>query len=298
MATEITLPRLGQGMESGTIVRWLKAEGDAVERDEPIYEVDTEKVTQEVESPVAGVLLKILVAEGSEVPVGRLLCFIGEAGEAVPDRSRSIGRPGQGEHSANARVAQADAGLAESAEAPAPVVRRARARAREAEAAGRPAGRSDVRGAGDDRVKASPLARRMARERGIDLAIGQRNRARRAHRRRGSRATRRRRRGEGIGSNARPCPAAYSRAFSRSSAPTRPEFETVRLTGMRAHDRAAARRGVGGAALLDLPERRHASADRASGGPRRAHARGWGEADLLGRHHEALLPWRSSSTRA
>jgi pyruvate/2-oxoglutarate dehydrogenase complex dihydrolipoamide acyltransferase (E2) component len=60
LATQVTLPRLGQGMESGTIVRWLKAEGDAVERDEPLYELDTEKVTQEVEAPVAGVLLRIL----------------------------------------------------------------------------------------------------------------------------------------------------------------------------------------------------------------------------------------------
>ena len=54
MATEVTLPRLGQGMESGTIVRWLKSEGDAVDRDEPLYELDTEKVTQEVEAGVVG----------------------------------------------------------------------------------------------------------------------------------------------------------------------------------------------------------------------------------------------------
>ena len=50
MATEVKLPRLGQGMESGTIVRWLKAEGDAVEKGEPLYELDTDKVTQEVEA--------------------------------------------------------------------------------------------------------------------------------------------------------------------------------------------------------------------------------------------------------
>ena len=56
MATEVKLPRLGQGMESGTIVRWLKAEGDAVKAREPLYELDTDKVTQEVESEVDGVL--------------------------------------------------------------------------------------------------------------------------------------------------------------------------------------------------------------------------------------------------
>ncbi len=83
MSTEVTLPRLGQGMESGTIVRWLKSEGDTVAQDEPLYELDTEKVTQEVESPVAGVLLKILAGEGEEIEVGKPICVIGEAGEEV-----------------------------------------------------------------------------------------------------------------------------------------------------------------------------------------------------------------------
>jgi pyruvate/2-oxoglutarate dehydrogenase complex dihydrolipoamide acyltransferase (E2) component len=64
MATELTLPRLGQGMESGTIVRWLKQEGDQVEKGEPLYELDTEKVTQEVEADASGVLLKSLAGEG------------------------------------------------------------------------------------------------------------------------------------------------------------------------------------------------------------------------------------------
>src|SRR5881392_1228167 len=83
MATEIKLPRLGQGMESGTIVKWLKAEGDKVEKGEPLYELDTDKVTQEVEADASGVLLKIAVAEG-EVDVGRTLAVIGEQGEEVP----------------------------------------------------------------------------------------------------------------------------------------------------------------------------------------------------------------------
>ncbi len=81
MATEVKLPRLGQGMESGTIVRWLKAEGDRVEKGEPLYEVDTDKATQEVEAEASGVLLTIAVAEG-EVPVGR----DGRASSASPAR--------------------------------------------------------------------------------------------------------------------------------------------------------------------------------------------------------------------
>ncbi|MCI0635580.1 MAG: hypothetical protein L0206_16945, partial [Actinobacteria bacterium] len=90
MATQVTLPRLGQGMESGTIVRWLKAEGDSVDRDEPLYELDTEKVTQEVEAGVSGVLLRILAGEGEEVEVGKPIAVVGEPGEAIsaePDRS-------------------------------------------------------------------------------------------------------------------------------------------------------------------------------------------------------------------
>ena len=71
-------------MESGTIVKWLKAEGDAVEKGEPLYELDTEKVTQEVEAEASGVLLKIAVSDG-EVPVGTTIAYIGEAGEQVAD---------------------------------------------------------------------------------------------------------------------------------------------------------------------------------------------------------------------
>src|SRR6266536_1021718 len=82
MATEIKLPRLGQGMESGTIVKWLKSEGEAVEKGEPLYELDTDKVTQEVEADASGVLLKIAVSEG-EVQVGKTIAVIGEQGEAV-----------------------------------------------------------------------------------------------------------------------------------------------------------------------------------------------------------------------
>ncbi|HVV57693.1 MAG TPA: biotin/lipoyl-containing protein, partial [Gaiellaceae bacterium] len=68
MANEVKLPRLGQGMEAGTIVKWLKTEGDRVEKGDPLFEVDTDKVTQEVESDFAGVLLKIGLEQG-EAPV-------------------------------------------------------------------------------------------------------------------------------------------------------------------------------------------------------------------------------------
>src|SRR3954467_2030291 len=97
MADEVKLPRLGQGMESGTIVKWLKSEGDQVEKGEPLYELDTDKVTQEVEADASGVLLKIAVAEG-EVEVGRRIAVIGEQGEEVAavevsDDAREEGSP-------------------------------------------------------------------------------------------------------------------------------------------------------------------------------------------------------------
>src|ERR1700688_785121 len=84
VATEVKLPRLGQGMESGTIVRWLKSEGEQVAKGEPLYELDTDQVTQEVEAEASGVLLKIAIPEG-EVEVGKTIGFIGSAGEAVAE---------------------------------------------------------------------------------------------------------------------------------------------------------------------------------------------------------------------
>jgi pyruvate dehydrogenase E2 component (dihydrolipoamide acetyltransferase) len=139
VASEVKLPRLGQGMESGTVTKWLKSEGDTVEKGEPLFEVDTDKVTQEVESDFSGVLLKIGLAEG-EAPVGQTIAWIGEAGEEVAAPSRSEPK------------------TAAPAE-PAPEVERQE----DAPAA------SQVRDS-NGRVKASPLARRLARERGIDLA--------------------------------------------------------------------------------------------------------------------------------
>src|SRR5436309_9682357 len=83
MASEVKLPRLGQGMESGTIVKWLKSEGERIEKGEPLYELDTEKVTQEVEADAGGVLLRILAGAGEEIDVGKPVAVIGEEGEEV-----------------------------------------------------------------------------------------------------------------------------------------------------------------------------------------------------------------------
>jgi pyruvate dehydrogenase E2 component (dihydrolipoamide acetyltransferase) len=170
MATEVKLPRLGQGMESGTIVRWLKTEGDAVAKGEPLYELDTDKVTQEVEAESDGVLLKIVIADG-EVDVGTTVGIIGAQDEdvtAIPADAQggNGGAPApapaveaaeepETQETQETQDAQEALGepVAEQAEAPEPE--------EQPQAPARAEG---------ERVKASPLARRIARERGVELA--------------------------------------------------------------------------------------------------------------------------------
>src|SRR4029077_11328142 len=81
--TSIQMPQLGETIVEGTILKWLKREGDAVARDEPLFEISTDKVDTEVPSPVAGTVTKILVDEGATVPVGTALMEISEAGGAA-----------------------------------------------------------------------------------------------------------------------------------------------------------------------------------------------------------------------
>ena len=160
MSSQVTLPRLGQGMESGTIVRWLKSEGDKVEKGDPLYELDTEKVTQEVEAEAGGVLLKILAQEGEEIEVGKAIAVIGEQGEDVP---AAASEP-KAEAEEPTEVTEEEP--AEEGE-PAPEREAERERSREEGPEGPSEPEQRVNGG---RVKASPLARRIARERGIDLA--------------------------------------------------------------------------------------------------------------------------------
>jgi len=152
MATDVSLPRLGQGMEAGTIVRWLKSEGDKVEKGEPLYELDTDKVTQEVEADASGVLLKILAGEGEEIEVGKRIAVIGEEGEEV---------------AADEAAVEVDEDEQEEG-SPAPAREEERERGREA--AKEEAEEQQETARANGRIKASPLARRIARERGIDLA--------------------------------------------------------------------------------------------------------------------------------
>ena len=83
MPTPVTMPQMGESIAEGTIVRWIKKVGDAVDRDEPLFEISTDKVDAEIPSPAAGVLLQIKVNEGETVPVDSIVGLIGAAGESV-----------------------------------------------------------------------------------------------------------------------------------------------------------------------------------------------------------------------
>jgi pyruvate dehydrogenase E2 component (dihydrolipoamide acetyltransferase) len=172
MATEVKLPRLGQGMEAGTIVKWLKAEGDKVEKGEPLFEIDTDKVTQEVEADFSGTLLKIALESG-EAPVGETIAWIGDEGEEVAAESPEGDSPGEADRVEAPDRSEQDGGAQQSAEKPAEAPAREPDR-EEGRAAAAAAAESQPQKAAapqnGGRIKASPLARRIARERGIDLA--------------------------------------------------------------------------------------------------------------------------------
>ncbi len=177
MATEVKLPRLGQGMESGTIVRWLKTEGETIAKGEPLFELDTDKVTQEVEADSEGVLLKIVIADG-EVDVGTTVGIIGAQDEDVSELLAAPSDNGDApateapERGVATEVESAEQAAGEPAETTEPATQESPDADSQGEAA--PAARVEAETvaprADGERIKASPLARRIARERGVDLA--------------------------------------------------------------------------------------------------------------------------------
>jgi len=82
MATDVVMPQMGESIAEGTIVRWIKKVGEKVDRDEPLFEISTDKVDAEIPSPAAGVVSEIRVKEGETVPVNSVVAVIGVAGEA------------------------------------------------------------------------------------------------------------------------------------------------------------------------------------------------------------------------
>ena len=145
MATNVVMPQMGYDMREGTVVRWYKQEGETVDRGEVIADIETDKATVEFEAYTGGVLGRIVAEAGVAVPVGELIAIITEPGESVPE------------------VAAPAASPAPAAPAPAPAAAAPAAAEPEPPAAPAPAS--------DGAVRASPIARRLARERGIDLSL-------------------------------------------------------------------------------------------------------------------------------
>src|SRR5215831_1994610 len=153
MAVDVVMPQMGESIFEGTITKWLKKPGDKVERDEPLFEISTDKVDAEIPSPSAGVLKEIKVSEGQTVPINTVVAVIDAAGSAAAAAPAP----------APAKPAPAPAAAA-PAPAPAPKPQIVPPPAPQPVAA--PAASAAKEGT---RVHSSPLVRRMAKEHGIDL---------------------------------------------------------------------------------------------------------------------------------
>ena len=187
MAVDIVMPQMGESIFEGTITKWLKKPGDKVERDEPLFEISTDKVDAEIPSPSAGVLKEIKVAEGKTVPIQTVVGVIDAAGEATAAKPaqpaatpKTEAQPAKAAQAPPPRAAAPQAVPANGKGAP-PVQPQARPQVQatptsagsSAAGTGAPAtGGAPTTGArdGGGRIHSSPLVRRMAKEHGIDLS--------------------------------------------------------------------------------------------------------------------------------
>jgi len=173
MSTEVIMPQMGESIAEGTIVKWIKQVGDKVGRDEPLFEISTDKVDAEIPSPAAGVLLEIKVGEGQTVPINTVVAVIGEAGSAPAPATETLAptAPAPEEPKPEQQSAPAPAEEipgAQAVEAPAAPAPAAPAPAAPPSAPAAPSSEP----AGDDsrRVRSSPLVRKIAQEHGVDIS--------------------------------------------------------------------------------------------------------------------------------
>ncbi len=150
---EVIMPKMGDAMEEGTLLKWLKSEGEEVSEGDPIAEIETDKVTMELEAEDEGTLAQLIADEGQEVPVGEAIAFIQGEGEEVPERSE-----GGGEEEAE-EGGEEDGGGAQATATETEAPEEA-----EEEADGRADGRAD------GHFRASPIVRRLAEENDLDLS--------------------------------------------------------------------------------------------------------------------------------
>jgi pyruvate dehydrogenase E2 component (dihydrolipoamide acetyltransferase) len=171
MAVEVIMPQMGESIFEGTITKWLKKPGDSIDRDEPLFEISTDKVDAEIPSPAAGVLKEIRVEEGKTVPIQTVVALID-----APGTQSAAAKP------AATGPSEAAAKPAATAKTQAPSPQPAQKAEQRPTTAPRPASETaapEAAGPGEDeeetvtsdgrRIRSSPLVRRLARENGIDL---------------------------------------------------------------------------------------------------------------------------------
>jgi pyruvate dehydrogenase E2 component (dihydrolipoamide acetyltransferase) len=147
---EVIMPKMGDAMEEGTLLKWLKSEGEEVSEGDPIAEIETDKVTMELEAEDEGTLAQLIADEGQDVPVGEAIAFIQGEGEEVPERSEG---GGEAEEEAE-EGGEEDGGGAQ-----------ATATETEEETGGQ-----EADGRADGHFRASPIVRRLAEENDLDLS--------------------------------------------------------------------------------------------------------------------------------
>lgn len=145
---EVIMPKMGDAMEEGTLLKWLKSEGEEVSEGDPIAEIETDKVTMELEAEDSGTLAQLIASEGQDVPVGEAIAFIAGEGEEVPERSE-----GGGEEEAEEGGEEDGGGAQATATETEEVTQEERADGR-----------------ADGHFRASPIVRRLAQENDLDLS--------------------------------------------------------------------------------------------------------------------------------
>jgi len=159
MATDVVMPQMGESIFEGTITKWLKKPGDKVQRDEPLFEISTDKVDAEIPAPSTGVLQDIKVPEGSTVQVNTVVASIAADGEGAAAAAPAKTAPRENTAVASPAPAQPPKKAAEAAPAPPPAAAAQSKEVIEFPQAGE-----------EDHVRSSPLVRRIARDNNVDLA--------------------------------------------------------------------------------------------------------------------------------
>jgi pyruvate dehydrogenase E2 component (dihydrolipoamide acetyltransferase) len=168
MASDVTMPRLSDSMEEGTILKWLVEEGGEVKRGEPLVEIETDKANMTYDADTDGVLVEVVAKEGDTLAVGEVIGKIGEEGEAPSGGGDSEQEPEpEPDNSGDGGGDQAERAIEKAGEAK---EKAAEAKEELGEPATATASKPSGGGNGDGRIKASPVARRMAGELGVELA--------------------------------------------------------------------------------------------------------------------------------